>query len=484
MPEPGRPVILNVDDAEAQRYAITRTLQNAGFTVWQAASGEEALQQVAKGPDLVILDVKLPDMSGFEACRRIKENPATASIPVLHQSAAYVDSHARISGLEGGADGYLVHPIEPGELLATVRALLRLCRVERELRESEARYRTIFESSPLPCWLFDIATLRFLAVNGAAVRTYGYSREEFLRLTVNDIRLPEEIPNLMRAVEERAFERVMSTRHRRKDGRVIDVEGSWRAIEVDGRECMLAIFSDVTERNRAAEFVAAEQVRRELLRRIMVAQEQERQRISRELHDEAGQLLTSLLVGLRAISGVKSAEEAREQAKELRSIAHRAMDELGKLARGLHPTALDDFGLTVALERHLHDYEDTHGVRVAMKTGRVKPDEFPAEVQIGLYRIIQEALTNVARHAQARNVTIRFRSMADAIEVTIADDGKGFDSTSNMRGSSNNRLGLQSMRERAELLGGQFDIVSTAKGTTVSVTIPLQVRSAVSSGSG
>src|SRR5579863_382500 len=183
MPEPGRSVILNVDDAEAQRYAITRTLENAGFIVWQAASGTEALQQVEKGPDLVILDVKLPDMGGFEVCRLIKQNPATASIPVLHQSAAYVDSHARISGLEGGADGYLVHPIEPGELLATVRALLRLCRVERELRESEARYRTIFESSPLPCWLFDIATLRFRAVNGAAVRTYGYSHEEFLGLT-------------------------------------------------------------------------------------------------------------------------------------------------------------------------------------------------------------------------------------------------------------------------------------------------------------
>src|SRR5436305_14577956 len=109
MPEPACPVILNVDDTEAQRYAISRTLESAGFTVWQAASGQEALEQVAKGPDLVILDVKLPDISGFEVCRRMKENPQTAHIPVLHQSATYVGSHAKITGLEGGADAYLIH---------------------------------------------------------------------------------------------------------------------------------------------------------------------------------------------------------------------------------------------------------------------------------------------------------------------------------------------------------------------------------------
>ncbi|HYD16447.1 MAG TPA: response regulator [Candidatus Nanoarchaeia archaeon] len=473
-----RPIILNVDDTEAQRYAITRTLENAGFVVWQAASGEEALQQVARRPDLVILDVNLPDVSGFEVCRRIKDNPQTAVIPVLHQSAMYVDSHARITALEGGADAYLVHPIEPGELLATVRALLRLCSVESKLRESEARYRQMFELSPLPCWLFDIETLRFLELNGAASRAYGYSREEFLNLTLEDIRLPEEVPTLQE-IRERAFDRPVITRHRRKDGRVIDVEGSWRLIQVDGRECGLAIFADVTERNRAAEFAAAERVRRELLRRTILAQEEERRRISRELHDEAGQLLASLLVGLRTISGANRIDEAKKRAKQLRTITHRAMDELGKIARGLHPTALDDFGLTVALERHLQEYEETHGLRVGLKTGRVKASRLPGPVQVGLYRIIQEALTNVARHAGARHVTVRLKSLRQAVQATIADDGKGFRWAEEKQGG-NGHFGLQSMRERAELLGGELEVASSSQGTIVTATIPIRSLDAAS----
>ena len=132
---PTNTTILVVDDTEAGRYAVVRMLQKTGFTVWEAATGDEALRRAAAKPDLVILDVNLPDMTGFEVCRRIKENPETASILVLHLSASMVESENRALGLEGGADGYMIYPVEPRELVANIQALLRIRQAERQASE-------------------------------------------------------------------------------------------------------------------------------------------------------------------------------------------------------------------------------------------------------------------------------------------------------------------------------------------------------------
>lgn len=129
------PVILNVDDNEAGRYAVTRVLRNAGFMVLEAATGAEALAQMEQKPDLVILDVNLPDIDGLEVCRRIKANPVTASTLVLQLSATAIQVPDRVRGLENGADVYLVHPLESLELIATVRALLRLRQAEKNKQE-------------------------------------------------------------------------------------------------------------------------------------------------------------------------------------------------------------------------------------------------------------------------------------------------------------------------------------------------------------
>ena len=125
MPEKAEARILLVDDDVAKRYTIARTLLRAGFYIHEAGSGSEALRLVASVPDLVILDVKLPDIDGFEVCRRIKSDPTTAAIPVLHISTTFVDIEDKVHGLDSGADGYLTNVAEPMELLATVRALLR-----------------------------------------------------------------------------------------------------------------------------------------------------------------------------------------------------------------------------------------------------------------------------------------------------------------------------------------------------------------------
>jgi PAS domain S-box-containing protein len=137
--------ILVVDDNEAERYYVARVLRKAGFEIAEAGTGQEALRLAANAPDLVTLDVRLPDLSGFEVCRRLKGDPATRDIPVLHISASYTTPDARAEGLDGGADGYLTHPVDAVELVATVRALLRVRQAEAQVRAAAREWKTTFD---------------------------------------------------------------------------------------------------------------------------------------------------------------------------------------------------------------------------------------------------------------------------------------------------------------------------------------------------
>ena len=161
-------LILNVDDNDGARYAKTRILSRAGFHVIEAATGTAALERVrADAPDLVLLDVKLPDINGLEVCRQIKASADTASTLVLQTSAAAVHSLDRIRGLEGGADSYLTEPVEPAELIAHVRALLRARLAENALRESEERFRQLAENIDDVFWMLDPASGELLYVSPA-----------------------------------------------------------------------------------------------------------------------------------------------------------------------------------------------------------------------------------------------------------------------------------------------------------------------------
>jgi PAS domain S-box-containing protein len=147
--------VLNVDDYPAALYATSRVLRQAGFRVLEATTGAEALARVGECPDLIILDVNLPDVDGFEVARRIKADPETATIPLLHMSAAYRDPEHRALGLEGGADAYLAQPVEPRELLATIRALLRVREAESVVRQSEERLRVLASATADVVWTTD-----------------------------------------------------------------------------------------------------------------------------------------------------------------------------------------------------------------------------------------------------------------------------------------------------------------------------------------
>ena len=244
------------------------------------------------------------------------------------------------------------------------------------------------------------------------------------------------------------------------------------------------VITDLSEQKRkqVEEIKQAEAIRRLLLERVLLAQEEERRRVARELHDSAGQLLTSLLVGLRTLEHSRNLADVKAQGDRLRETTAYAIDEVGRLARGLHPTVLDDHGLGIALSRYVAEYASTHKIAVDLKLGELDATSMPAAVQIGLYRILQEALTNVARHSGANKVSIRFTCSSSAFEVAVRDNGCGFD-TKAVAVVSARRLGIQSMRERAAMLGGTLSFTSSkGKGTKVLVQIPQAEQNSQSTG--
>jgi PAS domain S-box-containing protein len=256
------------------------------------------------------------------------------------------------------------------------------------------------------------------------------------------------------------------------DGTMIPVYLSLSQFRGYKGQALGMVITDLSEQKRrqAEEIKQADAMHRLLLEHEISGQEEERRRIARELHDEAGQLLTALLVGLRTLEDARKLTDVKVQGHRLREITAQAIDEVGRIARGLHPAVLDDHGLGVALSRYVAEYTKTHKIAVDLTLNEIDSGNLPSAVQIALYRILQEALTNVARHSGAKTVRIRFARLATALEVEISDDGYGFDAKA--VAVSSHRLGIQSMRERAAMLGGSVSFTSQRKGTKIVVQVP------------
>jgi PAS domain S-box-containing protein len=195
---PREPILLNINDNDANRYVVTRMLRVAGFQVLEGGTGAEALRLATEeGPDLVILDVKLPDLNGIEVCRQLKADPRTANIAVLHLSANYVRTENKVEGLESGADGYLTQPVDAAELLATVRSLLRMRRAEEEARAAALQWKTTFDSLGDGVCLLDRegrvmrANRAFVALLGLPeVQVLGCPFEKLMRTACGEAELP------------------------------------------------------------------------------------------------------------------------------------------------------------------------------------------------------------------------------------------------------------------------------------------------------
>jgi PAS domain S-box-containing protein len=317
---------------------------------------------------------------------------------------------------------------------------------------------------------------KIVSWNPGAEAIYGYTAKEAIGQPISILSPPEranEWPAIMERIRRGQKVEHYETKRRRKDGTVIDVSLAVSPIKTAEGETVgaSAVSRDITELKQATEVKQAQAMRQLLLERVLSAQEEERRRIARELHDEAGQLLTSLLVGLRTLEHARNLADVKGQGHRLREIAAQTIDEVGRLARGLHPTVLDDHGLGVALNRYISEYMKAHNIAVDLKFNEADSSSLSSAVQIGLYRIVQEALTNAAKHSGAKAVSIKLTRLTAALEVAIADDGCGFDAKA--VAVSSHRLGIQSMRERAAMLGGTVSFGSQRKGTKILVRVPL-----------
>jgi signal transduction histidine kinase len=246
-------------------------------------------------------------------------------------------------------------------------------------------------------------------------------------------------------------------------------------IAAHDKESTDARFSD--EDVRLAEAFAAraavavdlsERVARDALRRVVSAQELERRRLARELHDETGQALTSILLGLKSLEDVRDQESLAESTSRLRELVVTTLQDVRRLAVELRPKALDDFGLVAALERLVETFREQTGIEVDLEP-RLGDERLPSDVETTLYRITQEALTNVVKHAHAKHVSIVLTRRDGSISAVIEDDGQGF---SEEQGSDNG-LGLLGMHERIALVDGRLAVESSpGSGTTLSIEVP------------
>ncbi len=228
------------------------------------------------------------------------------------------------------------------------------------------------------------------------------------------------------------------------------------------------------------ELLRKEEIRARLLEQVITAQEDERKRIARELHDETSQALTSLMVGLKVLEQRSDSTGVRETLADLRALTGKTLEAVHHLALQLRPSVLDDLGLVPAVERLAGDFRRTHGIQVAFETNLRTGPRLPSALETALYRITQEALTNVARHAAASSVSVLLEVRRGSAALIVEDDGRGFDTARCMSGVRDERcLGVFGMRERATLLGGTLTIESTpGSGTTVFVEIPLPSETA------
>lgn len=407
-----------------------------------------------------------------------------------------------------------LHPAsdQPGLILLAIEdATDRLWALET-LALSEIRYRRLFETAQDGILLVDPETRTIFDANPFLTELLGYTRDELVGKELFEIGLfrdTESNKEMFRLLSERGYIRYEDLPLRTHDNRGIEVEFVSNVYDVGDTQVIQCNIRDVTDRKRAEEAVrtahaelearvrertaelarantdlkgeivrreGAEADRRNLQQQLTTAQEDERRRIARELHDQMGQHLAVLGLGLKLVKDATSEKSpAWDRLQNLQNLTDQIGREVHYLALELRPTALDDLGLRAALTHYAERWSERSGVEVDYHAAGLDGDRFPPPIETALYRVVQEALTNVLKHAGARRVSLVLQRSSNHVSAVVEDDGQGFDTELGSEpAAAAIRLGILGMRERVALVGGNLTVESSpGHGTTIIARVPL-----------
>ncbi len=397
-------------------------------------------------------------------------------------------------------------------ILLAIEDVTERRRAAHALVVSETRYRRLFEAAQDGILIIDADRRQIIDANPFLTTILGYALDELVGKELWEIGLFKDIEAskaAFRELQDKAYIRYDDLPLETKGGRHIAVEFVSNIYAVDGKRIIQCNIRDITARRRAedalreahdqlsrrvaertAELAAAndalkaeiaahehaEAARRELLQQLVTAQEEERHHIARELHDQMGQHLTALILGLKVVKDATPASSPLyARMHQLRQLADLIGKEIHHLALELRPTALDDLGLHTTLLNYIEQWSERSGVEVDFHSTGLDRERLPPPLETALYRLVQEGLTNVLKHAQARRVSLILQRSSNLVLVILEDDGRGFDVEAliNSPGTAG-RLGLLGMRERVALVGGTLTLESSpGRGTAIFVRIPL-----------
>jgi len=514
--------ILMVDDQPAKLLSYEAILGELGENLIKATSGKEALDYLLKTDVAVVLmDVSMPDIDGFELAAMVREHPRFHRTPIIFISAVHLTDLDRLKGYERGAVDYISVPVVPELLRAKVSVFTELHRKTRELealnRELELRVleRTqelekkagvleqlnvtlaqkhqeldaIVQTAPdiifssqsegareyLSERFYEFTGSPSGSANGVAWMQYVHPddveriKEDWAQCVESGDRYESEYRLRAQGGEYRWF-RARAIPLRDPQGRVLrwygtcsDIHDS-KLLEQSIREDAVALEHVVYQRTEAL---------RRLSSRLMTLQDEERRRIARELHDSLGQELVSAKMTLdRVLQGtaVQSWESAVDEAS---TSIDRAIQQVRTLSHLLHPPLLDEVGLVSALRWYLEGITKRSGIEISLE---VEPVDFPrltAELETAMFRVVQEALTNVFRHSQASQGWVTLTQEENHVSVVVRDNGKGLGEDTTRLQPSGLGVGIGGMRQRIEEFGGDLRLTNANPGTIVEVVIPL-----------
>jgi PAS domain S-box-containing protein len=458
--------ILIVDDNPANLDLLSGILSEQGYKVRLIPDGQLALMSVqSTRPDLILLDILMPEMDGYQVCEKLKADERTKDIPVIFVSAVH-EVFDKVKAFSLGGVDYITKPFEAKEVLARIENQLRISRLSTQLLEQNAQLteqkellQTIFDHIPVMVTLYD-ANGRVQWVNRELERVSGWSRAEIENIDLVAEWFPD--PEYRQQVLEHMFPATgkwKDLKARIRDGSYLDT--SWANIRLSNG-MSIGIGQDISERLAAA------------LRDRKQAQEasllQERNRMAQEIHDTLAQAFTGIIVHLGTASRKITVDPvaAQEHIKVGRDLARSGLTEARRSVEALRPKLLEDGDLCSALVRlssQMFSHSSTH--TICEVVGKAYP--LPQEVENNVLRIGQEALTNAFKYARASEIRVELVYETTQFILRIKDNGQGFEIDSF---SVENGFGLMGMTERADRIGAKLTIQSQpGRGTEVVVSI-------------